>query len=269
MNNKPIGIMDSGVGGLLLLKRLTQSLPFEDFVYLGDTARFPYGDRNKQTIAECGTSLYQTLLEQDVKMIVCACVTTSSCFAPPVANKERMPYCGSVIPASQQAVAMSINGSIGVIGTAATLSSNAFAKAVRNIRSDARVLGNPCPLLVELSTSHQSGVRKHILEAYLSPFGGGKVDSLIIGCTHYPLLYDNIAHILGYQVNLIDPVEQEALFVETYLPAHSLLADPRTPTIRCLCTGEPEQFLKDATQIWGGAFPYQPEKISLQSPYSN
>ena len=148
MDNRAIGVFDSGLGGLTAVKELHRLLPNEDIIYLGDTGRVPYGSRSRETIIKYAQQDIDFLLTKDIKLVLAACGTVSSTLPKEISGKLPVPYADIVQPAAQQACALTSGGRIGVVGTNATLRSNAFGKAIRSIRADVRVFGNPCPLLV-------------------------------------------------------------------------------------------------------------------------
>ena len=237
MDNRAIGVFDSGLGGLTAVKELHRLLPNEDIIYLGDTGRVPYGSRSRETIIKYAQQDIDFLLTKDIKLVLAACGTVSSTLPKEISSKLPVPYADIVQPAAQQACALTSGGRIGVVGTNATLRSNAFGKAIRSIRADVRVFGNPCPLLVHM---------------YLEPLMREKIDTLILGCTHYPLLYDIFNRLLGYQVTLIDPGRCAAGYVQRYLMQHDLLADrQREGVIEYNVTDETDSFGKTASIFLG------------------
>ena len=208
MDNRAIGVFDSGLGGLTAVKELHKILPNENIVYLGDTGRVPYGSRSRETIIKYAQQDIDFLIKKDIKMILAACGTVSSTLPREISSKLPVPYVDIVLPAAQEACAMSARGRIGVVGTNATLKSNAFGRAMRGIRSDIHVYGNPCPLLVHLVENGMIEPDNQIttlaVQMYLEPLIKEKIDTLILGCTHYPLLRPIIQNVMGPEVQLID-----------------------------------------------------------------
>lgn len=252
MDNRAIGVFDSGLGGLTAVKELHNILPNEDIIYLGDTGRVPYGSRSRETIIKYAKQDIDFLLGKDIKMVVAACGTVSSTLPKEVSGKLPIPYVDIVQPAAQEACAMSAGGKIGVVGTNATLKSNAFGKAMRSIRSDIHVYGNPCPLLVHLVENGMIEPDNQIttlaVQMYLQPLIKEKIDTLILGCTHYPLLYDIFNRLLDYRVTLIDSGECVARYVRRYLMQNNLLADRTTPgTTEYNVTDETDTFDRTAS----------------------
>ena len=256
MDNRAIGVFDSGLGGLTAVKELHKILPNENIVYLGDTGRVPYGSRSRETIIKYAQQDIDFLIKKDIKMILAACGTVSSTLPREISSKLPVPYVDIVLPAAQEACAMSARGRIGVVGTNATLKSNAFGRAMRGIRSDIHVYGNPCPLLVHLVENGMIEPDNQIttlaVQMYLEPLMREKIDTLILGCTHYPLLYDIFNRLLGYQVTLIDPGRCAAGYVQRYLMQHDLLADrQREGVTEYNVTDETDSFGKTASIFLG------------------
>lgn len=256
MDNRAIGVFDSGLGGLTAVKELHRLLPNEDIIYLGDTGRVPYGSRSRETIIKYAQQDIDFLLTKDIKLVLAACGTVSSTLPKEISGKLPVPYANIVQPAAQQACALTSGGRIGVVGTNATLRSNAFGKAIRSIRADVRVFGNPCPLLVHLveagMVQPDNQITNLTVQMYLEPLMREKIDTLILGCTHYPLLYDIFNRLLAYQVTLIDPGRCAAGYVQRYLMQHDLLADrQREGVTEYNVTDETDSFGKTASIFLG------------------
>lgn len=207
MDNRPIGVFDSGLGGLTAVRRLQEMLPNEDIVYFGDTGRVPYGTRSEDTILRYATEDCQLLLDKGVKFIIAACGTVSS-VARSVLDSLPVPAIGVVEPTASAAAAATKNGRIGIIGTAATIRSASFEKALLAINPNLSITAVPCPLLVSLVENGwiQPGdeVTTPAVRRYLQTIKEANVDTLILGCTHFPLLAPIIQAELGEHVKLID-----------------------------------------------------------------
>lgn len=208
MKESPIGVFDSGVGGLTVVKSLRRRLPNEQIIYLGDTARLPYGTRSPATVERYAIQTASFLESLNIKMLVIACNTASAVAHGTLrAMYPSMPTLGVIQPGAKQAVRASKSGRIGVIGTEATVSSGAYAKAIAGFNPSAEVVSQACPLFVALAeegwAEHEAATRL-IADRYLEPFRGGRVDTLVLGCTHYPILRDVIADVVGPDVVLID-----------------------------------------------------------------
>lgn len=229
MDNRPIGVFDSGVGGLSVVRELVRMMPKEDIVYFGDTGRVPYGTRSRETIQRYARQDMAFLLSHGVKMVIAACGTVSSVMTDEMISAIPVPYTGVVIPSAQAACSASTSGKIGVIGTTATVKSGAFGRAIRAIRPDTQVVGNPCPLFVPLVENgfieEDNEVTRLVAKQYLAPIQREGVDTLILGCTHFPLLYNLINATLNYQITLIDPGRETARHVQNFLMERGLLAE--------------------------------------------
>lgn len=224
MNFRPIGVFDSGIGGLTVVRALTRRLPHENIVYFGDTARVPYGPKSPQVIRAYAAQDTEFLLSKNVKMIVIACNTVSGVALDVVTKHADVPVVGVIHPGAAAAVAASRRKRVGVIGTVATINSNAYGIAIRQLDPDVKVFAQACPLFVPLAeegwTHHRA--TELIAKEYLFPLKLEKIDTLVLGCTHYPLLKDVIAKVLDGTVTLIDSGEATAQEVERILNAKQL-----------------------------------------------
>ena len=228
MNNDAIGVFDSGVGGLTAVNELNKLMPNENIIYFGDTARIPYGRRSRETVLKYANEDIAFLRKHKIKMIIAACGTVSSVIGTS-SLVDDMPFTGVLLPAAQAACSMTKNGKIGVIGTSATIRSGSFAKAIKTIRPGTSVIGNPCPLFVHLVengyTDRNNKVTRLVAEEYLAPIKAEGVDTLILGCTHYPLIEDIIADYMGDSVTLISSGKEAAKYAEICLMEKDLLTD--------------------------------------------
>ena len=208
MNKKAIGVFDSGIGGLTVYKALKDKMPNEKVIYLGDTARLPYGTKSAETIIKFSEDNAQFLLSRDVKIIVVACNSASSYAIKPLQEKLKIPVFGVIEPGAEAAVKWSKN-SIGVIGTTATISSGAYEKMILEKKPGAKIIAKDCPLFVPLVEegwlTHK--VTRLVAEEYLLPLKEKGIDSLVLGCTHYPVLKGVIGDVLGDRITLIDSAE--------------------------------------------------------------
>ena len=224
MNAKPIGVFDSGIGGLTVVHALTRQLPHENIIYFGDTARVPYGPKSSQTVREYAGQDTDFLVSKDVKMIVIACNTVSAVALDVVMKRAKVPVLGVIIPGVSAAVAASRRKRIGVIGTIATVNSKAYANAIRQLDREVEVFAQPCPLFVPLAeegwTHHK--VTELVAKEYLFPLKLEKIDTLILGCTHYPILKDAIKAAVDGNVVLIDSGEATAVEVDRLLDERNL-----------------------------------------------
>lgn len=207
MDNRAIGVFDSGLGGLTVVRQLMTALPNENIVYFGDTGRVPYGSRSDDAIRRYAAQDISFLLSKDVKLVVAACGTVSS-VAADIKERLSVPFIGVVEPAAAAAAKASKSGKIGVIGTAATVGSGSFSAAIKRNRADSQVIQTACPMFVPLVESgwydSSDPVVLGTVERYLQPMLKASVDTLVLGCTHYPILADAIAAVMGEGVTLID-----------------------------------------------------------------
>ena len=255
MDTRPIGVFDSGLGGLTAVRQLRRVLPGEDIIYFGDTGRVPYGSRGRDIIVQYARQDIRFLLQQDVKFIIAACGTVSSTLPKEISSKLPVPYADIVQPAAQQACALTSGGRIGVVGTNATLRSNAFGKAIRSIRADVRVFGNPCPLLVHLveagMVQPDNQITNLTVQMYLEPLMREKIDTLILGCTHYPLLKSMIGEFMGPGVTLVDPAMTAAHHLERMLAERGLRASHENGQAHFYVSDVPDSFVQTADLFLG------------------
>jgi len=217
---QPIGIFDSGVGGLTVFKEIRKRFPFEDIIYFGDTARVPYGPKSKNTVSEYSIQNARFLVQNGAKIIIVACNTSSAVALDYLKENLSIPVIGVIEPGAISAVSNSKNKKIGVIGTEGTIRSQAYSKAIFELEKKSEVFSHACPLFVPLVEegweSHQ--ITKEIIAEYLDPLLKNEIDTLVLGCTHYPILKKSIKEIVGNKVNLIDSAEVIAESLEKILP---------------------------------------------------
>lgn len=230
MDNRKIGVFDSGLGGLTAVKEIMRLFPDESIVYFGDTGRVPYGTRSKETILKYTHDDINFLLSRDVKMIVIACGTASSAALPEIKDEFNVPIYGVVDAGAYAASRVTKNNKIGIIGTTATIKSGAYNKYISEYNPEAQTFEKACPLFVPLvENGHfNTPVTKLVAEEYLKDIREAGVDTLILGCTHYPLLKDAIAEYMGDSVTLISPGEEVAKFLKKKITpedAHSNVRD--------------------------------------------
>lgn len=205
MDNRPIGFLDSGVGGLTVARELMRQLPHEEIIYIGDSARAPYGPRPAEQIREYTWELVNFLLTKDVKMIVVACNTATAVVWEEIKDSLSIPVLGVILPGSSAAIKSTTKGHIGIIGTPMTIASNIYEQKIKALAPQMEVLSLSCPKFAPLVESNEmnSSVAKKVVYESLAPLVG-KVDTLVLGCTHYPLLRPIIQNVMGPQVKLID-----------------------------------------------------------------
>src|SRR5690349_4734828 len=221
---RPIGVFDSGIGGLTVVRALRELLPNESIYYLGDTARVPYGGKSAATVQRYSLEIAELLLEENCKTIVVACNTASALALPELQATMSIPVTGVIQPGAQAAVAATRNGHIGVIGTRATIKSKAYERAILALDPAVRISARACPLFVPLIEEGwlESEITESIVGQYLDPLVQEGIDTLVLGCTHYPLLRKAIARYLGGSVELVDSAENCATAVRLMLDAKDL-----------------------------------------------
>lgn len=255
----PIGIFDSGVGGLTVARELFKILPREDVVYFGDVGRSPYGGRSKEIITKFTLQDVGFLMEHKVKFIICACNTASAVALDEVSKEFDIRMVGVIEPGAKAAVERTAGGRIGVIGTVATISSNAYARTIHDIDTNIKVFSMACPLFVPLVEEGYINKEATYLIArdYLKTMKDVEVDTLILGCTHYPLLKHVIADVMGDGITLIDSGEEAARVAHQLMADNSLLASSGDGS-RCnpgehkfFVSDVPEKFSQVATRFLG------------------
>lgn len=225
-DSRPIGVFDSGLGGLTTVRQLLRRLPHENIVYFGDTGRVPYGTRGENVIRKYAAEDCAFLMQHDVKIIIAACGTVSS-VAPGVLKDLPLPTISVVTPASRVAASVTKNGIIGVLGTAATVKSGSYAKAVKAAKPDAKIHAIACPMFVPIVENGWNGVKDEVaklaVERYLQPLKEAGADTVILGCTHFPLLAPVIQNFLGEDVILVDAGEEAARVCQVRLAETGML----------------------------------------------
>ncbi|MCK5580295.1 MAG: glutamate racemase [Candidatus Omnitrophica bacterium] len=254
MSNKnfPIGVFDSGLGGLTVVKALMRNLPNEDIVYFGDTARVPYGTKSREAIVRFSKENTQLLLKHKVKMVVVACNSSSSYALPSLRKNFDVPVVGVIAPGVKKALQVTRNNRIGVIATSATTKSEAYVKQIKKISSEARVVSQACPLFVPLVEEGwiNKGVTLNIAKEYLSQVRKAKVDTLILGCTHYPLLKPVLKKVMGSKVYLVDSAHEVSLEVGNYLNKMEIAEKgKRKPKYQFLSSDDPGHFCNMAKRF--------------------
>jgi glutamate racemase len=248
---RPIGVFDSGIGGLTVVKAVCDLLPSENIVYLGDTARVPYGPKSPETVQRYAAELAELLMRKNAKTLVVACNTVSSVALPLLAKKFSAPVIGVIEPGARAALQATRNRHIGVIGTRATIRSGAYEKALHATDNNVRVSSRACPLLVPLIEEGllDDEVTDRVIARYLEPLLSDGIDTLVLGCTHYPLLSPAIARAFGDRVRLVDSAINCALAVEQLLDERSLRA-PQSDrgNLRVMLTDAADNFLSVARE---------------------
>lgn len=223
----PVGVFDSGVGGLTVAREIMRQLPRESIVYFGDTARVPYGSKSKETILRYSRQIIHFLESKGVKAIVVACNTASAFALEEIRPEMKMPIIGVVKPGAKVAAETTVNGRIGVIGTEGTVGSQIYTEMIHRHNPEAVVLGKACPLFVPLVEEGwlKDSITMEVARRYLASFQESDIDTLILGCTHYPLLRSTIGEIMGDRVNLVNPAYETAQGLGRLLEEYQLAND--------------------------------------------
>ncbi|HZI11787.1 MAG TPA: glutamate racemase [Myxococcus sp.] len=258
-SHSPIGVFDSGVGGLTVLKALMAHLPHESTVYLGDTARVPYGTKSGEVVTRYSLKNAEFLLERGIKLLVVACNTASAVALPALEAMLPVPVVGVIHPGARAALARTRGGGVGVIGTPGTIRSGAYQRALEAGNPSVRVKARACPLFVPLAEEGWTTGDVPFLTAreYLSEFARDGVDTLVLGCTHYPLLKGVIAEVVGPNVALVDSAEATAEAVADLLARRELLAPAggAAPSHAYYVTDVPERFVEVGARFLGRPIP--------------
>lgn len=249
----PIGIFDSGVGGLTVVHALLATLPAEHLIYLGDTGRHPYGTKSPETVTRYSLENAEFLIERGVKMLVVACNSASSVALGAIAARHSIPTVGVIEPGARAAVARTRNDRIGVIGTEATIGSGAYTRALRALRPTLEIFTRACPLLVPLAEEGwlEGPVPAGAAETYLASLRTSGIDTLVLGCTHYPLLKSVIAGVMGDGVTLVDSAEETARDVAEVLARKDLARPTGKADVSFFVTDVPDRFIRTGQRFLG------------------
>ncbi|MBN1596563.1 glutamate racemase [candidate division FCPU426 bacterium] len=261
----PIGIFDSGVGGLTVVNAIRRKCPHEELVYLGDTARTPYGSKAGETVVRFTKECVRHLLRYRIKALVVACNTASAFALPTLRRNLKIPILGVIEPGARAAVAEAGKSPIGVIGTRATIQSRAYPTTICRLQASSRVYSQPCPLLVPLVEEGwlKGNIPLDIIRKYLRPLLHKKIRSLILGCTHYPALKGLLARVCGSRVRIIDSAEEVAQELVNVLQTHRLQSRKKTAgRQKYLVTDVPEQFNRVGALILGRSL-QQVQRVSM------
>ena len=252
---QPIGVFDSGIGGLTVVAALRALLPNESIFYLGDTARVPYGGKSAATVQRYSLEIASMLLAEKAKTVVVACNTASALALSRLEETLPVTVTGVILPGARAAIAKTQTGHIGVIGTRATIRSRAYERTLRSLNSEAQITARACPLLVPRIEEGwlESPITDEIILQYVAPLMNDGVDTLVLGCTHYPLLREAIARVLGEKIVLVDSAQNCALAVRDLLERENLsAAESNAAKLQVALTDQPDAFLqiaRDALQL--------------------
>ena len=265
LSDRPIGVFDSGVGGLTVVRELWRRMPEEAIVYFGDTARVPYGPKSPDTVRRYAREAAAFLLSRDVKMLVVACNTATAHAAAMLRDELPIPVVGVVEPGARAAGQATRTGRIGVVGTAGTIASGAYDRAVRSLMPEARVYAQPCPLFVPLV---EEGWLDHpatrlVAEEYLRPIREVDVDVLILGCTHYPLLRPLLGELMGRGITLVDSAEETARDVHEILESTGLRRQGTEPPHHVFVVSDEPHRFRDVGRVFLGDGLHAVEQIDV------
>lgn len=248
MDNRPIGVFDSGIGGLTVVKEIMEQLPGESIVYIGDTARVPYGTKSKETVTKFTFQCIRFLLTKNIKAVVIACNTASASSLLEAKAHFEIPIIGVVEPGAKSAAANTRTKRVGVIGTEGTVNSKAYEKEINKIDANIKIYAKPCPLFVPIVEEgwYNSQVATIVAEEYLKELKEMNIDSLVMGCTHYPLLRETLSKVMGEGVSLINPARETAEEVKIVLRQKGLLREDlrEKPYYRYFVSDNPVKFKK-------------------------
>lgn len=242
----PIGVFDSGVGGLTVVREIMRQIPKERIVYFGDTARVPYGSKSKETVTKYSRQILRFLKTQNVKAIVIACNTASAYALEQLEKEVDIPIIGVVKPGARTAVSATENGKVGVIATEGTIQSEIYTQYIKELKEDVEVMGKACPLFVPLVEEGllEDPVTEEIAQRYLSGLIDSGIDTLILGCTHYPLIRSTVGKVMGENVTLVNPAYETAIELKKLLERNQILQDEKP----ALGTNQYQFFVSDGAQ---------------------
>lgn len=266
MDNRPIGVFDSGLGGLTVLKEIMSSMPGESIVYFGDNGRAPYGNKSKETVLKYTFQDIRFLLNQDIKMIVIACNTASACSIKQVKNTFDIPVIEVIEPGSTAAVRETKNNKVGVIGTTNTINSDVYENAIQLIDNNIQVFSKACPLFVPLAEEGwwENDIAERIAKEYLLGLKEYDIDTLVLGCTHYPILYNTINKVIGPEVSLVSSAQEVARVVKNLIAENNIARDPGVePVYRYYTSDNVELFESFGSRILGKEI-HAVEKVDIE-----
>ena len=266
MNDAPIGIFDSGIGGLTVARAIYARLPNESTIYFGDTARVPYGPKSPETVIRYSREILHWLLSQRVKAVVIACNTATAHALPTLAQESPVPVIGVIEPGARAAVRAAAGGAIGVIGTAGTVASHAYARAIHARSPDTVVVEQACPLFVPLVEEgwFDRPATELVAREYLAPLASAGISALVLGCTHYPLLKPLLQGAVGPHITLIDSADETASALEAILTREGLEAHPGArATHRFVVSDDEPRFLAVGARFVGAQLA-RVERVSVE-----
>lgn len=266
MDNRPIGIFDSGLGGLTVLKEIMELMPTESIVYFGDSGRAPYGTKSKETVIKFALQDVRFLINQDIKMVVIACNTASAYSFDEIKKNFDIPVVEVIKPGAAAAVKDTKIKKVGVIGTSATITSSVYDRAINEIDSNINIYSKACPLFVSLAEEGwwENDISRRIAEEYLNSLKNEDIDTLVLGCTHYPLLSNTIADVMGRDIKLVNSALEVAKVVKQVIEERNIMRDKKiAPVYRYYTSDSVAKF-----ESLGSAFLNRPihsaEKIDIE-----
>lgn len=252
MNNRSIGIFDSGVGGLTVLSELRKALPMEDFIYFGDTARVPYGAKSRDAVLQYSVEAAHFLREKGIKILVIAC-NTASAFALDYLKKDMdIPVIGVIYAGAKACVRATKERAVGVIGTKGTVRSGAYERALLNLQPSLKIKARACPLFVPIVEEGlvNTDIAENVIEYYLGDFRNSEIDTIILGCTHYPVMMHQIQKVVGDDIVLINPAYETAHGVQRIIEEEGFATSrERQGRVRYYCSDDPEGFIEVGKRI--------------------
>ena len=263
-DTRPIGVFDSGVGGLTVVKSLVQQMPGENFICFGDTAHIPYGNKSRAELFKYAQDIIAFLLEQDVKAILVACGTHSSITLPEMESSCPVPLLGVVKPGARSAISASRNGRIGIIATQASVNSGTYSKYIVEMDDSTRVFTMACPRFVQLVESGQLAGREvdEAVHEYIAPLMDAGIDTLVMGCTHYPFLEDTFKRYIGPDVTLVDPALETITELSMILADNNIVSQAVRGNGKFFVSGNDQSFYKVGPLLLGDLIK-KVDKISL------
>lgn len=250
-NDAPIGVFDSGVGGLTVAREIMRQIPNENIIYFGDTARVPYGSKSKSTIIRYSKQIVEFLCTKKVKAIVIACNTASSFALEAVQKEVDIPVIGVIQPGAKTAVQTTKNNKIGVIGTVGTINSDIYTTTIAQLNSEIEVIGKACPLFAPLVEEGwlEDPVTYAVAERYLNELKQYHIDTLVLGCTHYPLIRHTVQKIMGRDVTLVNPAYETAKYLKQVLLENDIQSDTTITNHKFFVSDGAEKFNAFANTI--------------------
>lgn len=246
MENRAIGVFDSGLGGLTVVKEIQKLLPNEKIVYFGDTARVPYGSKSEKVVLKYSKEITRFLLTKNIKMLVIACNTATAMALEEIQKSVDIPVIGVIKPGSRRACKTTVNKKIGIIGTKGTVDSGSYPKEIKAINVESEVFQKACPLFVPLIEEGmiEDSVTEEIASRYLKEFDGTGIDTLVLGCTHYPLIKNSLKKIVKDEVILIDSAEETAIEVRAILYNKRILRQNKGEESEFYVSDSPDKFVE-------------------------